>query len=579
MGKLYPFMKKSTICFVDDASTATSRISWYCGVAPNKIALMYRKPLRNLVVILLVLAAPGCDRSGPADDSHDQRSHSDRAVAAVENGLRRGNIEHPATLDPARAQSTHAFNVLVDLYEGLVVEGPQGKLLPGVAEKWDVSEDGLVYRFRLRSDARWSNGQRVVATDFVRALRRVMRPETNAPYAGLLSPIVGFGETATDAAPGVVANGDGDLEIRLSRPSPAFLRVLALPIAYPQAGLSDEAARFSDPARFVGNGAYTLVHYQVGQPVQLQKNPHYWAADSVALDTVEYVAVVDEMTELRMYQTGALDITASIPALQLNRLRTSLPGEVHVSPTLALYYLALDLTEPPLDDVALRRALSLAIDRKALVDVIGRGEQPAYGVVPPGIDGYRNAVYEWRDEDSASRISLAKATYAAAGYDSDRPLQLTLLYDAGGIHERIAVAVSEMWRDILGVEVALDKREWQYFLETRKDRGQWQVMRFAWFGDYIDPTTFLDLFRSQGVQNLTGYANVEYDELLARAELERNAPQRYDMLQKAETMMLTEYPVIPLYFFVSKHLVKPDIEGFQSHPLDRLPSKYLSRKR
>ena len=538
---------------------------------------MNQKPLTNLAVILLAVAASGCDRGRPAGESSDRSAQPETAIAAAESALRRGNIEHPATLDPARARSTHAFNVLVDLYEGLVVEGPNGKLVPGAAEQWEVSEDGLVYRFRLRGNARWSNGQRVVAEDFVRGLGRAMLPETNAAYAGLLSPVVGFGEP--DAAPGVVATGDRELEIRLSRPSPAFLRVLALPVAYPLAGPLHGAACFGDPKCFVGNGAYTLALYELGQPVRLQKNRHYWDADNVALDSVEYVAVVDEMTELRMYQTDALDITASIPALQLDQLRASVPGELHVSPTLALYYLALDLTEPPLDDAAVRRALSLAIDREALVNVIGRGERPAYGVVPPGIDGYRNAAYAWHDEDTKSRIALAKAAYAAAGYDSERPLRLTLLYDAGGIHERIAVAVSEMWRDALGVEVALDKREWQYFLETRKDRGQWQVMRFAWFGDYTDPTTFLDLFRSEGAQNLTGYANDAYDELLARAQREPRASQRYDLLHDAETMMLADYPVIPLYFFVSKHLVKPDIAGFRSHPLDRLPSKYLSRKR
>ena len=217
----------------------------------------------------------------------------------------------------------------------------------------------------------------------------------------------------------------------------------------------------------------------------------------------------------------------------------------------------------------------MAIDREQLVALIGRGEQPAFSVVPDGITGHVGSEFTWREFSDDERLRRARALYRDAGYSDNRPLTITYTYDAGDIHEKVALAVSSMWRDILGAEVILEKREWQYFLQTRDERTEWQIMRFAWFGDYNHASTFTNIFRSGDPQNLSAYANPEYDRLLAMASAESDIASRAVHMSRAESILLADHPIAPLYFFVSKHLVRPGIAGFEDNVLDRHPSKYL----
>jgi len=479
--------------------------------------------------------------------------------------LLRGNIEDPGTLDPALAEDVHTFNVLIDLYEGLVAENARGALVPGVAESWSISDDGLLYTFVLRKTARWSNGEQVVASDFVRALRRAASPETLSAYSFLLEPIEDV--VAVDAA---------TLTIRLAQPSPHFLGVLAMPIAYPIYGDGSDAARFQEPDSFVGNGAYVLATRAAGRPIRLRRNAHYWDAESVQIAEIEYVPVADEVAELNMYRAGELDITGVIPSSHVGIVKRDLPDETRIAPSLAFYYFAFDLTEPPLDNRELRQALSMAIDREQLVALLGRGEQAAYGIVPPGVANHPGASYAWQDMAAEDRHDKAREAFASAGYGASEPLQLKVTYDVGGVHERIALAISSMWHEVLGVEVELEKKEWKYFLDTRENRQDWQVMRFSWFGDYNDAATFTDIFQSSSSQNLPRYASAVYDEKTGQAAIELNPVLRAKLMSEAEEILLNDYPIAPLYFYVSKHMVKPYVMGFEDNVLDRHPSKYLS---
>ena len=445
--------------------------------------------------------------------------------------LRRGNGGDPGTLDPALAQDEHAFNVLTDLYEGLVAYGPDGSIRPGAAERWEVSEDGRLYTFFLREDARWSNGTPLRADDFVRSLTRARAEDMAAPLGFLLDPVAELH-----------AQGETTLVIRLDAPAPHFLSVLAMPVAMPVWPGSE--------AGEVSNGAFMLESWRVGELLRIVRNPNYYDNDSVAPDVVEYYPINDPATELLRYRAGELDITMTVPPARLAELRRDRAAELRIAPRLAVYYLALDLTEPPLDDPALREALSRAIDREALVELLGRGEKPAYGFVPDGLAAYEPARYAW--QGSAPGPAQAPS--------------ITLLYDTGDVHEKIALAVASMWRDALGIDVELEKREWKYFLASREQREDWDVMRFAWTGDYAHPTTFLDLFRSDSVMNLPAYRSAEFDRLMENGEY-----------AAAEALLLADYPVIPLYFYVSKHLVSPVVQGFESNPLDIHPSRFLAR--
>jgi oligopeptide transport system substrate-binding protein len=492
-------------------------------------------------------------------------THPNDSDLASEQLLRRGNIEDPATLDPALAEDVHTFNVLLDLYEGLVAENARGELVPGVAESWSISDDGLLYTFVLRKTARWSNGEPVISSDFVRALGRAAAPETLAAYSFLLDPIEDV--VAVDAA---------TLTVLLAKPSPHFLGVLAMPIAFPIYGDGADATRFHEPGSFVGNGAYVLATRAAGRPIRLRRNTHYWDAASVQIAEIEYVPIADEVAELNMYRAGELDITGVIPSSHVQIVKRDLPDETRIAPSLAFYYFAFDLTEAPLDNRELRQALSMAIDREQLVALLGRGEQAAYGIVPPGVANHQGARYSWQDMAADDRADKAREVFERAGYGPNEPLQLKVTYDVGGVHEQIALAVSAMWHDVLGIEVVLEKKEWKYFLDTRENREQWQVMRFSWFGDYNDAATFTDIFHSASSQNLPHYSSAEYDEKTGQAASELNPETRATMMSEAEEILLDDYPVAPLYFYVSKHMVKRYVTGFEDNVLDRHPSKYLA---
>ncbi|MGI9235941.1 MAG: peptide ABC transporter substrate-binding protein [Woeseiaceae bacterium] len=522
------------------------------------------------VVLLGVSACPGGGDEPPSE-------------SAARSIIYRGNGGEPGSLDPALAEDVHAFNILTDLYEGLVAESATGELIPGAAESWEISEDGLIYTFTLRDGARWSNGDAVTSQDFVRAFRRVANPTTASVYGFLLEPILHFTEVQNGDLPAdklaVSAVDDLVFEIRLRGPAPHMLAVLAMPVAFPVHGSPVTHGRFSDPGLFVGNGAYRLISHTVGHPTRLQRNSMYWDADSVVVEEINFLPIVDPGTEFNMYRAGELDITNTVPLESVRSLKETMPDQLRIAPSLALYYLAFDLTEPPFDNRLLRKALNMAIDREQLVSLIGRGERAAFGVVPPGITGHVGSRFSWRSMPDGERVRQARILYEESGYTSEMPLAIKYTYDAGDIHEKVALVVTSMWRDVLGIETTLDKREWQYFLETRNRRSDWQLMHFAWAGDYNHASTFTNIFRSADPQNLPNYRNPEYDRLLIQAASGTGSPSPDALMTEAESVLLEDYPIAPLYFYVSKHLIRPEIGGFEPNALDRHPSKYLFLKK
>ena len=505
--------------------------------------------------------------------------------SGLETGLvviHRGNGGDAQTLDPARAQDEHTFHVLTDLYEGLLAIDAAGTIVNASASSWDVSENGLVYTFHVAEDARWSNGEPVTADHFVTGMQRALLPETGSAYNFLLHPIlnaqkIASGDMSAESL-GVTTVDDRSLRIELAAPAPYFPSVLTMPIAYPHfGGTNVPQGRYSDPREFVGNGPFLLDEWHPGSHIRLRKNPQFREADLVDIDGVVFHAIAEPVTELNMFLAGELDITSTVPGSHVTSLRETHIDELQISPSLAIYYLAFDLSEAPFDNANLRKALSMAVDRDALVEVIGRGEQPAYGLVPDGVNNYDPARFGWAALPAEERLAQARRYYEQAGYSVEQPLRLTLLYDVGDIHETIVLAVAGMWRDALGVEVELDKREWKYFLATRDNREDWQVMRFAWSGDYDHPGTFTDMLRSTSPQNLPGYASDRYDELLSQAEAATDLREQMRLYARAEAEMLGDHPIVPLYFYVSKHLVVPEVSGFKTNVLDRHPSRYLRK--
>lgn len=491
----------------------------------------------------------------------------ERVAGPAASVLHRGNAFEPETLDPHRARSVETFNIIRDLYEGLIAEQPGGELGPGVAETWSVSEDGLTWTFRLRDDARWSNGDPVTADDFAWSLRRAVHPDTGSHYAQMLSVI----DDIDVPEPGV-------LVLHLSGPTPYLPGLLAQPIAYPihRATFEEHGERFTRPGVNVSNGAYRIVEWEAQSHIRVERNPYYWNDARTRIHAVVFHPIEAESTELARYRAGDLHMTRTIPVQQYEWLQRNLADELYVTPYLSTYFYGFNLTKPPFQgNLPLRRALSLAIDREVIAgQVVGSGEVPAYAWVTPGINNYETQRPEWADWPREQRLAEARRLYAEAGYSAGNPLRVELRYNTAESHRRIAVAIASMWREELGVETTLHNEEWQVFLNSRQSQ-QLEVYRSGWVGDYNDANTFAEAMMSTHGLNDMGWHNEQYDGLVRAAGRERDPAARRALLEEAERLLLSEQPILPIYYYVSKALVKPTVGGYVPNVMNVHPSRHL----
>ncbi len=498
--------------------------------------------------------------------------------------LNRGLGAEPESLDPHRSRSSEAGDVQRDLGEGLTGYTADGRLEPRAAGDWQVSEDGLEYRFFLRPEARWSNGDPVTAEDFVYSFRRLVDPATAAFYSQSIIDVENAAAIVAGEKPlaalAVVAAGEHELVIRLRRPTPYFLALLTHPSMFPvhRPSIEKHGDAHARPGNLVSNGAYRLVAWDLGSVIELERNPHYWNDEATAIDRVRYLLVPEAQVELNRYRAGELHITDQVPLESFAQVRAERPDELRVAPYLSIYYYGLNLERPPFrDNPELRRALSMAIDREVLTELIlGRGEAPAWGWVPPGVDSYEGQRFAYADMDRDERHAAALAAFEAAGYSRGQPLEVEIRYNTSETHQRIALAIQSMWRDVLGVEATLINEEFHVLLSNMRAMEVTEVFRSSWSGDYNDAHTFLDVLRSDASSNMTGYASDEYDALLARAAEQTDPDVRRRYLQDAERLLLRDHPVIPIYFIVSKHLVSPTVRGWEDNVLDYHYSQHLS---
>jgi oligopeptide transport system substrate-binding protein len=488
--------------------------------------------------------------------------------------LRRGLGPEPDSLHIHRAQGLAAVNLLRDLREGLVTFDVNGEPAPGVASSWESFDAGLRYRFTLRPDANWSDGSMVTADDFVRAWAVALSPATAAVNAALLKDVLNAeavlrGELAPGEL-GIKALGSQMLEIRLARPVPWLPELLAHPVSYPLHRSEGEDLRDAPV-----NGAYQVEEWLPRSVIRLKANPYYHSADDVYFQRVEYFPIEEASTELSKYRAGELDITETIPAGRFAWLQENLPDDLRISPYLGSFWLGLNMKDPVLGKSAeLRHALALAIDRATLVRVVlGAGELPAFGVVPPGMTGYTPQSMPLSGASQVEREVEAKRLLKAAGISPDMPL-LQLRYNTSGVHRRVAIAVSAMWKQVLGLNTELINEEWKVFVNNRRLGIVTQVFRGGWIADYADPTSFLEQFEHDSELNVTFSNDPEYDRLMAGAGL-MTGPGRMRELEQAESRLLEFLPVIPLYHYVSRHLVKPGIGAYEDNIRDIHLSRYL----
>jgi oligopeptide transport system substrate-binding protein len=493
----------------------------------------------------------------------------------------RGNGPDPDSLDPHKARATEAMTVLRDLFEGLTRLDRNAATVPAAAESWTVSDDGRVYTFKLRPNLRWSSGEPLVAEDFVAGLRRLVDPATASQYAQVVDVILNTPDIVAGKKPpdsmGVAAPDTQTVVITLSSPAPYLPGLMAHPSTAPlhRPSLAKFGERFARPGDQVSNGAFVLTEWLQGSYIRAVRNTHYWNNAANKIDGVKFLQIADENAELRAYRAGELHSTRVVPRGQFDWIRENLSTELHIAPQLSTYYYGFNLDRSLFSNPKLRQALSMAIDRERLAaSVLRVGELPAYAWVPPGMNNYTAQSFDYATMPTAERIEIARKLLAEAGYTREKPLRFELQFNSAEVHTKLAVAVSSMWKEALGVEARLAAVEFKSLFDAI-DRREVDMYRLSWVGDYNDAYTFLQYLKSGFGINLPHYASAAYDALLDDASRQTDPASRRALLEQAERTMLADHPLIPLYFYVNKHLVKPELRGWYDNVMDVVYSQDL----
>ncbi len=483
--------------------------------------------------------------------------------------LVRSNGNEPASLDPHKVESDVEFNIISDLFDGLVAIKADGTIEPRLAQSWE-NKDNTVWTFHLRPGIVWSDGSAITAQDIVWSWQRLVTPATGSPYASYPGNMhianaadIALGKKTPDTL-GVKALNDSTLEVTLTQPTSSFLAMLTHPSMVPldKVLIGRYGDKWVKPEHFVGSGAYSLAQWVVNERIVAVRNPHYWDNANTVINKVTYLPIHSEASDVNRYKAGEVDIVYTLPINQFRQLQKTLGSEVNVSPQLATYYYEFNTTRAPFNDVRVRRALNMALDKDIIAGkVLGQGQRPAWVFSQPEIGGVKLHGPDYASWPLEKRLVEAKKLLAEAGFSESHPLTFNLLYNTSESHQRIAIAAASMWKKNLGVEAKLQNQEWKTMLDTMHT-GNFDVVRYAWIADYDDASTFLNTFRTGDSENTTKYSNPDYDSALRDAAKVLDPAQRASDYQKAEDLLGRDVPAIPVYHYVRTHLVKPWVGGF-----------------
>lgn len=499
--------------------------------------------------------------------------------------LHLGNGTEPQDIDPHIVTGVPEHNIIAALFEGLVSEDPRDlSPVPGAAERWTVSDNGLVYTFYLQKNGKWSNGDPVTARDFIFSYQRILSPGLAGEYAYMLFVMKNakaFHEGKIDdfSQVGVDAIDDGILRITLNSPTPYFLSLLNhyswFPVHPPtilkHGKIDARGSGWTRPESFVGNGPFTLDTWKMNQMITVRKSETYWDRDTVRLNEMRFYPIENADTEERFFRSGQLHVCYTLPLSKIDVYEKTYPDLLKINPFLGTYFYRVNVTRPPLDNPKVRRALSMAIDRKSIVENVTKGGQlPAHSFTPPGTAGYTAQAHIPDD------IDQARSLLDEAGYPDGQGFPpVEILYNTLEAHRTIAQAIQQMWKKSLNIDVKLLNQEWKVYLDTQKELD-YDICRAGWIGDYVDPNTFLDMFLTGGGNNDTGWSNAEYDRLIAEAARMGGSPaQRHELFQRAEEILLAESPIIPIYTYTRVYAVRPEVRGWYPTILDHHPYKHL----
>lgn len=554
---------------------------------------MLRKKNSRIAVLIVTVALSFTALAGCGKNDSKGTSANTKVPQVIKYNLG----AEPKTIDPALNEAVEGGTVIENAFEGLTRLDEKDTPIPGVAEKWDVSPDGLKYTFHLRKDAVWTDGKQVKAQDFEYAWKRALNPDTASNYAYQLYYIKngqGYNESkrpqaqktpgvapATADQLGVKAVDDQTLEVTLENPCAYFLSLMAFPTYMPvrqDVIEKDKTSWAIKPDSYITNGPFKLKEWRPKDKMIFVKNDKYWNAKDVKLDTIEYSMLEQETSYLAAFKTGQLDFIETPPAQETPQLLKD--GTAKITPYLGTYYINLNVSDnaakfnaaaaQALKNPKVREALNLALDRKEIVDNVTKGNQiPAGAYVPKGIPEDKSGK-DFRNKDyynPQGDIAKAKQLLAEAGYPDGKGFpKLEYLYNTGQNHQNLAQAVQEMWRKNLGINVELKNQEWKVFQKTRTDKN-YEIARGGWTADYVDPMTFLDMFTKGSGNNDPGYNNPNYDAKLAAAKKETDPAKRMQLMHDAEDMLMADMPIIPIYFYTNIVCVKDYVKDVHKSPL------------
>lgn len=497
----------------------------------------------------------------------------------------RGSAAEPESVDPHKTSTVYEAHILRDMFQGLVMQDQDANLIPGAAESWTVSDDGTVYTFKLRANAVWSDGSPVTAEDFAYSFRRLLDPATGAEYASMLYPIKNAEEVNTKGGKpedlGVKAVDATTLEITLNAPTPYFLEMLTHQAAYPvnKASIDKLGADWIKPGNLVSNGAYTLAEWVPNDHLKLVKNPKFWDADTVKLDVVNYIPTEDRSSAMKRFEAGEFDSYDDLPTEQLSDIKAKFGDQVRVGPYLGTYYYAIKTDKAPWDNVELRNAISMAIDRDFLAEKVWQNSMiPGYSMVPPGIAGYTSSVAKFAEMSQIDREDEAKKVLEKLGYTPEKPLAMEIRYNTSENHKNTAVAIQEQLKP-LGIAVTLVNTDTKTHYGFLEQKGDYDVARAGWIADYKDPETFLGISRKASGNNYSNYNSPKFEELMSKAAAAGGNPEeRMKILSEAERVLIDEVGQIPLLYYSYKNIVSKNLVGFVDNVMDVHPSRFISKQ-
>ncbi|MCC6917649.1 MAG: peptide ABC transporter substrate-binding protein [Alphaproteobacteria bacterium] len=507
------------------------------------------------------------------------------APVALGLTLNRGNGAEPDTLDPQKYNLTVELNIIADLFEGLVTADEKGNPIPGIAERWDVSADGTVYTFHLRPDLKWSDGVALTADDVVAGFRRGVDPKTGAQLVDLAYVVknaraIAHGEMPPDQL-GVRAVDARTVEVTLEGPSATFIRLagnFALFFPVPRHVLAAAGDQWVRPGVMVSNGPYKLAEWTPQARVRLVRNPAYWNAASVKVDEVDFYPAADENAALKQFRNNELDFHLGFPVAQIEWLRRNMPNEMHLDPASTVTFLAVNQAKAPFNDVRVRRALSLAIDRDTLTArVLNAGQVPAYHFAPLIIEGWKPSPdVEFGTIPLAQRQAEARKLLAEAGYGPDHPLTFRFDYRAGDANRKAVVAIAGMWAQI-GVQADLQANEVKVHYAKIRQKD-FEVADAGWQGT-PDPEFFVLLLRSTSESNYGSWSNAEFDRLTDEASITLDPAKRMTLYVEADRIAMQDVAFIPVMYGAHRALVHTWVTGFAGNALNAHLSRFIGLER